>query len=155
MLFLFKEHTLSLRAVEHSNSELPDISDLLTAYTIAASKPQGGLAKQPTQTTPLLSNDRADLLFIIHASSSHDHDQTFIITLTMCGAHAKSWISALCFAVCFCLRCALSSGKMCLSLQSILRIVFWHETPRHVMRADFSFSPVDLDEMLSLSVADD
>lgn len=116
VLFLFKEYTLSLRAVEQSNYELPDISDLLTTHTMAASKPQGVLAKQPTQTTRLLSNDRTDLLFIIHASSSHDHDQTFIITLTMCGVHAKSLISLLFFCVCFCPSCTLSSGEMCSSL---------------------------------------
>ena len=89
MLRLFKEHTLSLRAVEQSNYELSNTSDLLTTYIMAASKPQGTLAKQTTQTTQLLSNDWTDLLFIIYASSSHDQDQTFIITFTMCGVHVK------------------------------------------------------------------
>lgn len=101
VLFLFKEHTLSLRAVEQSNCELPDTSDLLTTYIMEASKPQGTLAKQTTQTNLLLSNDQTDLLFIIHASSSHDQDLTFIITLTMCGVHMKCLISVPLFSDCF------------------------------------------------------
>ena len=78
---------------------------------MAASKPQGILAKQPTRTTRLLSNDRTDLLFIIHASSSHGPDQTSIITLTTCGVRRKGWISALFFGVCFRPCSVLWSGK--------------------------------------------
>lgn len=112
MLFLFKEHTISLRALEQWNYELPDITDLLATYTIEASKPQARLAKQPTRTTRLLSNDRTDLLFIIRASSSHDLDLRSIITLTMCGVNEKSCILALFLGVPFCPCCALLSGKV-------------------------------------------
>lgn len=75
------ERTLSLRTLDWWNRELPETSDLLTAHTTAASRPRGILAKQPTRTPGLLSNDQT----VILVSSSHAPDETSRIPRSVCG----------------------------------------------------------------------
>lgn len=156
-VFLFKEHTLSPWAVEQSNYELPDISDLLTTHTMVASKPQGILAKQTTGAARLLSNDWTDLLFIIHASSSHDQDQTLVITLTMCGVHVKSWV-LLFFFVCIFDHALLCQVVKCVHHYSQYWAQCFNMKGLYTWCMFFVwlfFWPNDLKEMVTLFIVDD
>lgn len=112
VLFLLKDYTLSLRAVEQSDYELPDTSDLLTTYiprqlpdlrAYSPSSPHKQLDfSRMTEQTCCLSFMRALPTITIKRP---------VMRLTVCGIHAKSWISVLFSQCVLCPSCTLSSGK--------------------------------------------